>query len=263
MFNRKITPETFDDAIEDWDLNQDSSSPNDILTKSTHPLNNAVNLETGEVYTPPNDKQTSSQIPKHTANFRGSKTSAKIVTTPEPSSPFKETRLLLGVCLVVCIAIGFGSYLICHQEILKIQGQISVSAKHIENLKTLLSDLENNANGEDYSEIFSEIDTLTQDLENLQDRFTAHQDQQKPSRNQAVLSKPNPWDPIKDLEYLGMFGTENKPFAILKFAKQTRQMQVGQVLIESWTISHIDRHQLMLSHPSGSHKSFSRKSPSF
>ncbi len=264
MFNRKITSESFDDSLDGFeDFLQDPLATRDLSNKSMTNEASTVDLETGEVLPTPNRTTAVNQKQKVE---RSTARAFNKVQLPQKEALTSNLSVFITIgasfffSLMICV-IGYFVYSTefskLSQEIVQTSAKVSVLDESMNRLQTVTS-----ANDET-EEVFNQLENLSNELENLENALQNHlQSANKPATFQAP-KKASPSDLLKNVSYLGFFGTPDQPIALITVKDEKKELKTGQLLIDSWQLTAIYPQHITLSHATGMIQNITRKKPLF
>jgi len=263
MFNRKITSESFDDSLEDFeDPLHDPLLTRDLLNKSITNDTSSVDLDTGEILRPQSQE---------------SITNARKRTAPPPkiapstqakgNEIFKSPILFLlpiGTSLILSVITCLIGYFFYTNTVTTLSLQIQQSTEKLTNLNNLVIDLQTTiATLEDSDEVLGQLESLSIGLEDVEGALQNHLQISKHSSQLPVIKKSSPLDSLKTVAYLGFYGNYAQPVAIISIKDEKKELQTGQVIIDSWQINAIHPTHITVAHTGGMTQNISRKKSLF
>ena len=263
MFNRKITSASFDDSLEDFeDILHDPLLTRDLSNKSITNDTSSVDLDTGEILRP--------QSQESITNAR------KRIAPPPKIAPstqvkgneiFKSPILFLlpiGTSLIFSVITCLIGYLFYTNTVTTLSLQIEQSTDKLTNLNNLVIELQTTiATLEDSDEVLAQLESLSIGLEDVEGALQNHLKTSKHPSQLPVVKKSSPLDSLKTVTYLGFYGNYAQPVAIISIKDEKKELQTGQVIIDSWQINAIHPTHITVAHTGGMTQNISRKKSLF
>jgi hypothetical protein len=264
MFNRKISSESFDDSLEEFeDFLHDPLLTRDISNKSTSNDTSAVDLETGEILSPQPRETTrntrSRSAPTPPENSRTTQAKVKgIVTTPF------LFLLPIGFSLFFCLITCLVGYIIFTNELTELSLQAEVTSEKVTNLDNLVKELQiTHSSSEESEEVLSQLEDLSIGLEDVEAALQKHTQTTKHAFPLPAIKKTSPIDSLKNVAYLGFYGTSTQPIAIIRIKDQQKELLTGQSVTELWQLTSIHPNHILVTHADGLTQQIARKKSLF
>lgn len=263
MFNRKISSESFDDSLEEFeDFLHDPLLTRDIPNKSTSNDTSTVDLETGEILSPqPRDTTRNTRkrsLPTPPENSRTTQPKGKDVFI----TPF-SFLLPVGSSLFFCLIIGLVGYFIFDNKLSELSLQAKVTSEKVTNLDNLVKELQMTYSSEESEEVLSQLEDLSIGLEDVEVALQKHTQTTKHALPLPAIKKSSPNDSLKNVAYLGFYGTSTQPIAIIRIKDQQKELLTGQSVTELWQLTSIHPNHILVTHPDGLTQQIARKKSLF
>jgi hypothetical protein len=264
MFNRKITAESFDESLDDFeDFLQDPLSTKDLSNKSITNDISSVDLETGEILKSPSRTPSAHQQQKELGSSSKPFSKAQM-SQKESLNPLLTFTIPIGVSFFLGLMLFLLSYWLYSTEFSKISVSLVQLNSKVSVLEQSISHLQTSSSAKDETEVFfNEIEDLSTHLEKIEIALETHLQSAQKRGNSGLIQKVSPTDLLKNVSYLGFFGSTNHPTALISIKDEKKELTTGQFLIESWQVIAIYPHQITLSHPNGMIQNISTKKPLF
>jgi hypothetical protein len=264
MFNRKITAESFDDSLDSFeDFLQDPHATKDLSNKSKTNEAASVDLETGEVFS------TSTRTTPAPKIQRENRSTTKTIRKEQMSEKEALTHYLpfiipVGTSLMISLIVCIFAYWVystefsrVNLEVVQMNAKISVLDHSIRELQTNISP------NDETEEVFNELERLTDHLENIEKTLQVQLQNAPKQAISPTNQKVSPIDSLKNVSYLGFFGTTEQPTALISVKNERKELTTGQFLIHPWQVIAIYPHQITLSHTNGMIQTINRKKSLF
>ena len=264
MFNRKITPESFDDSLEDFeDLVQDPFLKRDLSNKSIINDTSSVDLDTGEILRP--------QVQETSRN-----TKKRLVPNPPENRQLSQPTysevlktplfflLPIGTGLFFCMMTCFIGYFFYENKFSSLSLQAEQTTEKVTNLDSLVKQLQMTlSSSEESEEVLSQLEVLSIGLEDVETALQNHIQTTKHTSPLPVIKKPSPFDSLKNVSYLGFYGTNNQTIAIIRIKEQQKEILTGQSVTELWQLTSIHPNHIIVTHSDGMTQQIARKKALF
>jgi hypothetical protein len=155
-------------------------------------------------------------------------------------------------------------YLFYTNTVTTLSLQIEQTTEKLTNLNNLVIDLQTTiAKLEDSDEVLAQLEGLSIGLEDVEGALQNHLQTSKHPSQLPVVKKSSPLDSLKTVAYLGFYGNHAQPVAIISIKDEKKELQTGQVIIDSWQINAIHPTHITVSHTGGLTQNISRKKSLF
>lgn len=263
MFNRKITSESFDDSLEDFeDLLHDPLLTRDLSNKTITNDTSSVDLDTGEILRP-QAQESFSSVKKRL----GSSPKISPTNPSQTNGSFKFPIFFvipIGTSLFLSVLTCLLGYFLYEHSFKSLTLQIEQTTEKVTNLYDLVNELQTSITTlEDSDELLSQFESLSIGLEKVEETLQNHLQSTKHASQLSVIKKSSPFDSLKTVSYLGFYGTNAQPIAIISIKDEKRELQTGQIIIDSWQLNTIYPTHITVSHTSGVTQNITRKKSLF
>ena len=263
MFNRKITSESFDDSLEDFeDLLHDPLLTRNISNKTVTNDTSSVDLDTGEILR--SQAQESFSYEKNRLHASPKISPSNPAHTNEP---FKFPIIFvipIGISLFLSVLTSLLGYFLYENSFKSFSAQLEQTTDKVTNLNSLVNELQTTITTlEDSDELLTQLESLSIGLEKVEEALQNHLQSTKHASQSPVIKKSSPFDSLKTISYLGFYGTNAQPIAIISIKDEKRELQTSQIIIDSWQLNAIHPTHITVSHSSGVTQNITRKKSLF
>jgi hypothetical protein len=222
-----------------------------------------VDLDTGEILRP--------QAQETTRNTRKrldpTPSESLKATQAQLSEKFKNPLFFLfpiGTSLFFCLITCLLGYFFYENHFTRLSLQAEQTTEKITNLHNQVNELQTVFSSyEDSEEFLGQLEALTISLEQIESTLQKHIETTKHAPQLSVIKKTSPNESLKNIAYLGFYGTSINPIALIRIKDEQKELSTGQFIIDLWKLTSIHPTHLILTHSDGMVQQIARKKSLF